>query len=288
MTKLAALHEILNDTPADATFVDENYDSIVQYVNNELVNADGSVAMQAQLHLVGDPVNDDDAARKRYVDRILPVGVIMPYGGLSAPAGGDWSLCDGTGLSKTTYPRLFDVLQYTYGGSGDTFMKPNLMARFPVGFDSTVTAFNVVGNKGGTFTVPVPQHAHVMSHNHGSVNSGNNTTDHVHAINPPIGTTSSSGAHQHNGDIAAHGTVGGNSSVLKLPGAGTNAANVVDASVAHQHTLDLGSFNSGVNTTDHIHTVDLPDYVGNTANAGTASAQMIQPYIALNFIIRIT
>lgn len=37
-----------------------------------------------------------------------------------------WKLCDGSPLDKYDYPFLFDELGYTFGGSGDSFLLPNL------------------------------------------------------------------------------------------------------------------------------------------------------------------
>lgn len=66
---------------------------------------------------------------------LMPIGSIVLYGNITAPTG--WLRCDwNLGLSKTTYPALFDVLGYTYGGSGDTFSVPNLNNRVPMGWNA--------------------------------------------------------------------------------------------------------------------------------------------------------
>src|SRR5262245_44466946 len=59
---------------------------------------------------------------------ILPVGVMLPYGGATAPAG--FLLCNGQTVSRTTYAALFAVLGTTWGaGDGtSTFTLPNLGA----------------------------------------------------------------------------------------------------------------------------------------------------------------
>lgn len=72
----------------------------------------------------------------------LPSGVILPFGGSSAPTG--FLLCDGSAVSRTTYADLFDVIGTTYG-SGDgstTFNLPNLSTAV-LPSSSTVS---VVGN----------------------------------------------------------------------------------------------------------------------------------------------
>lgn len=39
--------------------------------------------------------------------------------------------CNGAGLDTTTYKKLFDVIGYTFGGSGSTFNLPDLRGLFP-------------------------------------------------------------------------------------------------------------------------------------------------------------
>ena len=45
-----------------------------------------------------------------------PTGVILPYGGISAPT--DFLFCYGQSLSTSTYADLHTAIGYTYGGSG--------------------------------------------------------------------------------------------------------------------------------------------------------------------------
>lgn len=57
---------------------------------------------------------------------LLPTGVILPYGGISAPA--NFLLCDGSAVSRITYANLFTVIGTRYGaGNGSTtFNVPKL------------------------------------------------------------------------------------------------------------------------------------------------------------------
>lgn len=63
----------------------------------------------------------------------MPTGVILPYGGASAPT--DFLLCHGQSVSTSTYADLFAVTGYTYGGSGSTFVIPDLRGRVVAGQD---------------------------------------------------------------------------------------------------------------------------------------------------------
>ena len=66
---------------------------------------------------------------------VLPVGMISPYGGASAPT--DWQLCYGQAISRTTYSALFTAISTTYGvGDGSTtFNLPDLRGRVVAGQD---------------------------------------------------------------------------------------------------------------------------------------------------------
>lgn len=94
----------------------------------------------------------------------LPVGAIMPYGSDTIP--GNWLLCDGSAVSRTTYQVLFNTIGTTYG-AGDgftTFNLPDLRGRVSVG-KSSDTEFDTLGETGGekTHTLTINE---MPSHNH--------------------------------------------------------------------------------------------------------------------------
>ena len=78
----------------------------------------------------------------------LPVGVIMPYAGLTPPMG--WLLCDGAEVPRIRYEALHAVIKDLYGNSNafnevtnplgtrgiDTFKLPDLRGRFALGADN--------------------------------------------------------------------------------------------------------------------------------------------------------
>ena len=118
-------------------------------------------------------------------DSYTPVGSILTYAGISAPNG--WLICDGSEVSKLTYPRLFTIIGNLYGtpGNNSNFILPNLADRVPVG-KTNVTS---VGNSGGNsaITLSVLQ---MPSHTHTGTTVSNGTHSHT-------GTTESSGSHNH-------------------------------------------------------------------------------------------
>lgn len=69
------------------------------------------------------------------VTSALPIGIIMDYGGGSAPNG--WHLCDGALLLRDDYPDLFSVIGERFGeGDGfSTFGVPDLRGRATFGRD---------------------------------------------------------------------------------------------------------------------------------------------------------
>ena len=74
----------------------------------------------------GVPVNQNWTDIENEVNALVPTGVILPYGGSTAPTG--WLLCNGGAISRTTYAKLYAVIGTTYGvGDGSTtYNLPNL------------------------------------------------------------------------------------------------------------------------------------------------------------------
>ncbi|RTL04649.1 tail fiber protein [Candidatus Dependentiae bacterium] len=103
-------------------------------------------------------------------ERLTQAGMMMPYAGSSAPSG--WLLCYGQSISKTTYANLFDVIGYTYGGSGDNFNVPDMRGRAFIGLDNIGgTNANVLTNaitpNRNTLGGATGQETINIQHNHG-------------------------------------------------------------------------------------------------------------------------
>lgn len=104
-----------------------------------------------------------------------PSGVMLPYGGTTAPAG--YLLCYGQAVSRTTYAKLFAAISTNYGvGDGSTtFNLPDLRGRVPAGKDdmggaaaSRLTGGATMGAAGGAethtlTTAQMPAHSHQMT-----------------------------------------------------------------------------------------------------------------------------
>jgi hypothetical protein len=74
------------------------------------------------------PDRDPDPRRNT-----VPIGCIVMFPSLSIPPG--WHECNGQVLSKVTYPELWEIIQYTYGGSLDSYRVPDLRGLFVRGLD---------------------------------------------------------------------------------------------------------------------------------------------------------
>lgn len=95
-----------------------------------------------------------------------PVGAVIFFAGSSAPNG--YLICDGSEVSRSTYPDLFTAIGTTYGsGNGtNTFNLPDMRQRFPLGKAGSGTG-SVLGGVGGSI-------------------------DHIHTVDPPNTTSTTS------------------------------------------------------------------------------------------------
>ena len=109
---------------------------------------------------VGAPANDDTTNRpyglfKCGMDLIVTrlIGEIKMWAGDTVPYG--WLLCDGSEVSKTAYPYLYEAIGDLWGtpNSSSNFKLPNLTGRVPVGYNAadtdTTETFGQVGATGG-------------------------------------------------------------------------------------------------------------------------------------------
>jgi len=84
-----------------------------------------------------------------FIGSLVPSGVIMPFAGLTPPAG--WLLCDGLYVSQSRFPTLFSAIGFAYGQGAEaipTFALPDLRSRSVIGFDDMNN--NSISNTLGT------------------------------------------------------------------------------------------------------------------------------------------
>ena len=237
---------------------------------------DGSRGFSGAV-VVGEPSIPTQAATKSYVDAQVAGGIapgfIMAYAGGSAPGG--WLLADGSAVSRATYNDLWLVIGTTYG-SGDgstTFNLPDLVNRSIMGAGSTVARAATAGaltDSISSHTHSMPSHSHFMNHVH-------DVGDHTHSINPSNHYTS----------YAIDGID---------RGSGTSSNQYYNYKIAsehgdHRHTVDIGSFSSGVpngifdtegSSTTNTGSTDP----GDTNSAGGATVDVLHPVIGLDYYIK--
>jgi len=62
---------------------------------------------------------------------VIKIGEIKMF--LNSIAPNNFLLCNGASYPITQYPTLFNLIRYTYGGSGNFFNIPNFQSHFPIG-----------------------------------------------------------------------------------------------------------------------------------------------------------
>lgn len=187
-------------------------------------------------------------------DSVLPPGMVVPFGGASAPAG--WLLADGSVVARATYAALFAVVGTTYntgGEAGTDFRLPNVKGRVVAGLDAGQTEFATLGLTGGEKT-----HALNVFE----------LPSHTHAIDPPATVSDSQGGHSH--------TLGPDSFVGTNLDGGPAGLSVASGGSIHSNTTVDGA---------HTHTTDIAPFTS-SATGLTQSHNNLQPYVTLPHIIK--
>jgi len=142
-------------------------------ITNDLITDErvAAISSSSSLELASDSeakawVVDTKAVSPSQLRYAVPAGVIMGYGGSSAPTG--YLMCDGSLVSRTTYADLFAVIGTTFGaGDGSTTFKlPDMQQRVPMGKAASGTG-HTLGETGGTI-----DHTHLLALSSGSGNNG--------------------------------------------------------------------------------------------------------------------
>jgi len=83
--------------------------------------------------------------------RAAPVGTIEAWASPAELVPEGWKICNGAPLERAKYPALFAVLQYRYGGAGESFNLPDYRGWFLRGVDQNAHHDLATGERG-----PIP------------------------------------------------------------------------------------------------------------------------------------
>ena len=213
-------------------------------------------------------------------NNLPPVGSMLPWAGGSGGPGlsTGWLPCDGRSLSTTgTYAALFAVINYVYGGSGGSFLIPQMAGRAPfgVGWDGTGNSIN-----------------HSVSQGIAGA-GGSNYGDHAHGLAGNANASTSSAVDPattiHNHSAAANTYSHGHAFVA------SGNVNVADgtrnaAAPSHNHAFTSSSFthDHGIvayNAT-HTHGANSSTSIAGTTSNVNTGYDTRPPFLGMYFIIR--
>jgi microcystin-dependent protein len=233
----------------------------------------------------------------------LPPGMIVAYGGTTAPAG--WVLCDGASYTRgttsaDTYFNLFQAIGTGYGsGSGTTFNVPDLRNKFPMGRATPTTAVVAGGSRNATLV----SHSHTVNlHSHGG-GTGWQSADHAHG-----GTTDwmdRAASHDHDEYHDHYAKVADNNSASDVQGwpAGNAHGQLRSSNRAgyggvwgliggnpmrtdSQNINHLHGFSTGGSNANHTHSIG-GESPGTDLQGSSATDANLPPYQTVNFIIKL-
>lgn len=256
----------------------------------------------------------------------IPIGTIMQYAGFAAPQG--YLLCEGQALSKTDYAELYAIIGNYFGGTETEFYLPDLRERVPVGKNSAKTDYALGETGGtATVTLTIeqmPSHTHIQNshnhtqsaHNHGLNSHTHSIPAHSHGLNNHTHSFSATTSNKElkgtfkaynlaYSTLSASGIVSvstGETSNYTGNSSNSRSNGVFSINASHNHTVS-GTTGAASGSTANSSALTSGAASGNTAsvtatnNATTATNQEtgggnahnnMQPYIVLNYIIKVT
>lgn len=194
----------------------------------------------------------------------VPVGTIISQAS-SASLGMDWGYCDGGAMSVSADPELFARIGFTFGGSGDTYFKPDLRGDFQRGWDDgrgvdagrIFGSFQIDDNKvhsHGTSVNTAGAHNHTVAISadgaHSHTTEVSNSGDHVHSLGAPLlddAGTSIQGQNSPNDADPINQTEAagdhGHAVTVNVSGEHSHAT-TVDTAGGHDHSVTVNSTGS--------------------------------------------
>jgi len=264
-----------------------------------------------------DDAYDIGSPTKQFKDIYLSslTGIVVPFAGSSAPTG--WLMCDGSAVSRTTYANLFGIIGETYG-AGDTsttFNLPDLRSRLPVGAGTAPTKVaTFVSRSSNVITVSGISDAANNEFQTGqavlySAASGamtgltHNTTYYLVRTGNLTFSLASSLANAQNGTVISLSSDGTGTQTFTLTltartlghsGGEENHAMSLTELLAHNHTHEFLQASGGDGAQPAI--ADSGSALSsswqtstrrrNAATGGNTTSNNMQPFLALNYLIK--
>jgi microcystin-dependent protein len=220
----------------------------------------------------------------------INVGTICLFGGSIAPNG--WLLCQGQGISTSTYSNLFSIIGYTFGGNSGTFYLPDYRGRFEK---------HLNGESLGSVDTSNSSHTHSITWNN-SINNHSVTQPSIGVYNHYHGTSSGNfrtyndGAHSHQIWDIYSTTSDGLWQVAGAPRA-SGASSCTTNSADHSHAngevtgyVGNGTVANGSNNNTAVRSQDFAvsnhSMSGHNSTVTSSTDSTLPPYINLNYIIK--
>ena len=206
-----------------------------------------------------------EVASKGYVDGLLPVGMMVDFGGPTAPT--NWLMCDGTVYDRSQHPGLFDVIGTAYNTGGETgvqFRVPDYRNAVAIG-----PGDYALGAAGGSKDAALPAHSHTMgthqhavdNHNHTMPSHKHTMGTHTHSINHNHGaadTTTTSHTHS-----TSETEINSGLQVVYQGGGGN--LGLADGNVwggVYGEPLNVGKLTGASSGGSHKHSFNMPSFTG--------------------------
>lgn len=239
----------------------------------------------------------------------LPVGTVQPFLGLTPPTG--YLLCQGQLVSKTTYPKLYEICGNLFGEETETeFRLPDLRGKTIIGFDEGDTLLSVMGEILGskTHTHTTAEHTHTIAghthtsaaHTHSVAGHTHTSAAHTHTTGNHTLTVAEIPAHSHAVYGGANVQSSGGSEGLESFGSRYSSFRAIEQGTyntggggAHNHGNTGSTTPGNTGSTSLTTNSTTPDNTGSTslttnssAAGDTGIADNYQPSIVMNWIVK--
>ena len=130
------------------------------FISSKPATTDTKISDLFLMYRAGSGVNSGltKITKQQFLSNVptMPIGSVLPYAGVTAPAG--YLLCDGSEVNISDYTALYNIIQYTYKAATSllglgTFAIPDLRGRFPLGRDNMDNGTTVVSKASPTIHI---------------------------------------------------------------------------------------------------------------------------------------